>query len=371
MIQVSKPSVGEEELEAIRRVFATGWLGMGSVVKEFEDRVADLLSARHVIAVCNGTAALHLAVEALRPAPGAEVIVPSLTYAASIQAILAAGARPVFCEVDPGTLNVDLADVERRFTERTLAVMPVHYRGLACAMDELLALAHARGARVVEDAAHAFASSYRGRFIGGFGDLTCFSFDPIKNVTCGEGGAVTTPDDELAGIIRRKRILGIDKDTWSRYQNRRNWFYEVVEPGWRYHMSNISAAIGLAQLDKMEGQVRRRRAIVGRYEEAFAGLEGFRPFPNDAREMVPFIYMARVPARRDALMDHLKEKGVASGINYIPCHLQPFFREFGTGLEATEKLFEEIITIPLYVDMTEGEVETVITAVLSFFGGGE
>lgn len=223
MIPVQRPQLGEEELKAVAAIFSSRWLGLGSATKEFEDRLKDMLGVRHVLAVNTGTSALHLALEALQLKPGDEVIVPSLTFVASVQAILMAGLRPVFCDVSVETLELDLESVQRVVSPRSRVIMPVHYSGLACEMDEILTYAKDRQLSVVEDAAHAFGSSYKGRKVGTFGDLTCFSFDPIKNITCGEGGAVTTDRDDLAKVMIPKRILGIDNDTWNRYRNERNW----------------------------------------------------------------------------------------------------------------------------------------------------
>jgi perosamine synthetase len=370
MIPVQRPCLGQEELRLVREVFDSRWLGMGSVTKAFEDRLATLLGVRHVVAVNTGTSALHLALNALEFEPGDEVIVPSLTFVATAQVILQVGARPVFCEVSPDTLNLDLADAFSRVTPRTKAFLPVHYGGLSCEMDRLLPFARERGIRIVEDAAHAFGSTFKGRPIGGLGDLTCFSFDPIKNITCGEGGAVTTNDDELARRLVPARILGIDNDTWNRYRNERNWFYQVVHPGFRYHLSNINAAIGLAQLDRFDDFRYRKRAVVRRYDEAFADLSGLALIRHDLDEEFPFFYIVRVrDRRRESLMSYLKERGVGSGVHYIPNHIQPLFSEYATPLPITEHVFEEILTLPLYVEITDDEVHRVIEAVRGFFSG--
>lgn len=367
MIPVQRPYLGQEELQAVGRVFDTRWLGLGSTTKEFEDRLRDMLGVKHVIAVNTGTSALHIALDALGLQPGDEVIVPSLTFVASVQAILAVGARPVFCEVHTHTLNMDMADAFRRVTPRTRAIMPVHYGGLACEMDELLAWAREGRIRVVEDAAHAFGSTYRGRKVGALGDVTCFSFDPIKNITCGEGGAVVTDDDQVAGRIIPKRILGIDNDTWSRYRNERSWFYEVVTPGYRYHMGNINAAIGLEQLKRLDTFKIRKRDIVERYDKAFEGRGGLALIRHDLDEMFPFFYIIRVlNGRREAMAKYLKDRGIGTGVHYIPNHIQPLFAEFGTGLPVTEQLYEEILTLPLYYEMTDADAEKVISAVCSF-----
>lgn len=368
MIPVQRPYLGQEEVEAVRRVFDTRWLGMGSATKEFEDRLREFIGTKHVIAVNTGTSALHIALDALGLQPGDEVIVPSLTFTASVQAILAVGARPVFCDVGADTLNMDMRDVVRRVTARTKVIMPVHYGGLVCEMDELLPLARERKIWIVEDAAHAFGSTYKGRMVGTLGDATCFSFDPIKNITCGEGGAVATDNDEIASRIIPKRILGIDNDTWSRYRNERSWFYEVVATGYRYHLSNINAAIGLEQLKRFEAFKARKQAVVRRYDEAFKDVAELALVTHNLAETFPFFYIVRVLGkRRDALMVHLKEKGIASGVHYIPNHIQPLFADFRVPLPVTDQLYEEILTLPLYFEMSDGDAETVIATVRSFF----
>jgi perosamine synthetase len=369
MLQAHRPSIGSEELEEVRKVFETGWLGMGSQVIEFENMIKDYLGARNVVAVNTGTTALHIALDAYGIGPGDEVITPSLTFCAGIQGVISLGATPVFCEVDPDTLNIDLTDMEKRITPRTKAIMPVHYCGYPCDMDRLLGIAREKKIVVIEDAAHAFGSTYKGKKIGSIGDAACFSFDPIKNFTCGEGGAVVLSDDGIAEEIRRKRALGISKDSWQRQKKVQSWYYEVVTQGYRYHMSNINAAIGIAQLRKLDRFIARRKAIVKRYNDAFQEIGDIRMLKWELREMAPFMYILRVAGdRRDEMMDFLASKGVASGVHYIPNHLQPFFSKYSTELPATEKVWKEIITIPLFYDMTDDDVELVIRSVREFFG---
>ncbi|MBI5145296.1 MAG: DegT/DnrJ/EryC1/StrS aminotransferase family protein [Candidatus Omnitrophica bacterium] len=368
MIPIARPSIGEDELTEIKKVFASGWLGMGSVVFEFENAIKGYLGVKYIIAVNTGTSALHIALDALNLETTDEVIVPSLTFVASIQTIIAAGARPVFCDIDPNTLNMDIEDVKRRITSRTKVIMPVHYGGLPCDMEALLDIAKNSSVRIVEDAAHAFGSSYKGKRIGAFGDITCFSFDPIKNLTCGEGGAVVVNDEDLAAEIMRKRILGIDKDTWQRYKNKRSWVYEVVTTGFRYHMSNINAAIGLAQIKKLDRVLEKKRQIIREYDNAFKGMSGIELLYRDYRETAPFNYVIKVKNnKRDKLLDYLNKNGVGAGINYIPNHIQPLFKDFKVKLPVTEMVWQEIISLPLYFDMTQTDVTTVIEQVKKFF----
>ena len=367
-LPVSRPSIGQEELKEVEKVFSTGWLGLGSTVFEFENKLKDYLGAKHAITVNTGTTALHIALDAFGIKDGDEVIVPSLTFCASIQVITALGARPVFCEINPDNLNIDVSDVKKKITKNTKAIMPVHYCGQASDMDALMEIGKKNNIVIIEDAAHAFGSSYKGKRIGSFGDATCFSFDPIKTLTCGEGGAVALSDDKVAEIIRTKRILGIDKDTWHRYRNERAWFYEVTTQGYRYHMSNINAAIGIAQFKKIESFIHRKKEIVQKYNDAFMNIDGIKILLWNLKETAPFTYIVRVlNSAREDLIAFLKGKGVGSGIHYIPNHLQPFFQPFAMPLPVTEQLGEEILTLPLYYDMTDEQVSTVIEAVSNFF----
>ncbi len=367
-IPCSRPSLGEEELAEILKVFRTRWLGMGAVVEEFEGALKGYLGARNVVAVNTGTSALHISLNSMGIGEGDEVILPSLTFVASVQAVLACGSRPVFCDVYPETLTISVEDVYKRLTRRTRAIMPVHYGGNSCHMDELLSLGRRKGITVIEDAAHAFGSSYKGRKIGSFGDMTCFSFDPIKTVTCGEGGAVATPHDDMATIIRKKRILGIDKEAWRR-RGKPAWFYEVGTQGYRYHMSNINAAIGLAQLKKVNEFIRRKRQICKAYDSAFGKIDGITLIKRDYKECGPFFYVIRVKKERDSLITYLRKYRIEPQVHYIPNHIQPLFKSMRVRLPYTEMLFKEILTLPLYYEMTDNDVEKVINAVRRFFKG--
>ncbi|MCX8022722.1 MAG: DegT/DnrJ/EryC1/StrS family aminotransferase [Syntrophorhabdaceae bacterium] len=367
MIPISRPYTDQEELQEIEKVLKSGWLGLGSVVQEFEKEIEKYLGSGYVIAVNTGTSALHIALDAAGIGKGDEVIVPSLTFCAGIEAILATGATPVFCDIEVDTLNIDIDDVETKITSKTKAIMPVHYCGNPCEMDRLLKLGRQKNILIVEDAAHAFGSIYKGKKIGSFGDITCFSFDPIKNITCGEGGAVVVHNDDLADVIRKKRNLGIDREAWSRYHGKKPWYYEVTVMGYRYHMSNINAAIGLVQLKRLEQFIKRKREIVKRYNEAFSGIKGIALLKWNLNEIAPFSYMMRITnGKRDELIDYLGEHGIGSGVHYIPNHLQPLFKSDAQSLPITEYVWKEIITLPLFFEMKDEEADFVIDTILNF-----
>lgn len=374
MIKVSQGCLGDDELAEVQDAFAYGYFGMAHKVLAFEAALKDYLGAGQVITTSTGTAALHLALAALGIGAGDEVIVPSLTFVACFQAIRATGATPVPCDVVAATLHLDLADAARRITARTKAIMPVHYAGNPCNMDGVLDLAASRGLRIVDDAAHAFGATCRARRIGSFGDITCFSFDSIKNITCGEGGAVACRDAAVAETIRQMRQLGMQSTgsipeadkRWSRTRS-----FDVVRLGYRYHLSNINAAIGLAQLKKVEQFLARRRAICRRYDAAFKDLGGLQPLPINYDDAAPHIYVIRVrDGRRDALRRFLGERGIETGINYVPNHRHSYFRGEDTTLPETERAYAEILTLPLHCALTDEDVGVVIRAVRAFWDSG-
>ena len=365
-IPLARPDISDAEFLAIKPVIDSGWLGMGTLVGDLETAVCEFVGSDHCIAVSSGTAALHLALE-IADVRGAEVVVPSMTFAATVQAVLAAGGVPVFAECRPEDLNLDVEDASRRITPRTKAIVPVHYAGKPVDMDHLLEVASAAGVTVVEDAAHAFGSTWQGKAIGAFGHLTCFSFDPIKTITCGEGGAVCTSNPEWAERIRCVRNLGITHNTWDRYQSERPWMYEVAERGYRAHMSNINAAIGLVQMNRVEELIADRRQVAAQYDEAFSHLPDISCLDHDLAQHVPFCYTVRIHGhRRDAFMTAMKAAGVGVGILYLPNHTQPAFQAFTTSLPVTERLSAEYVSLPLFGGMQQDAVDYVIEHVRTF-----
>lgn len=369
VIKVAKACLGAAERKAVGDVFVGGWLGMGEFTLRFETTLQDYLGAQNVISVNTGTAALHLALAALGVGPGDEVIAPSLTFIATFQAISATGATPVACEVDPDTLLMDLDDAERRITPRTRAVVPVHYGGQPCDMVRLLSWRVRYGVRIVEDAAHAFGSDIAGRKVGACSDVACFSFDPIKVITCGEGGAIVTDDDDLAVDLRNRRLLGVDRESDFRYRNERQWHYNVAIQGFRCHLSNVNAAIGLAQLQRLDQFVSRRREICCRYDEAFADVPVVTRLNVRYESVAPFMYVVRVPADlRERFMEALREREIETGVHYLPNHWHRLYAATAgpKGLPVTDKVGQQIVTLPLHSGLTDQEVEHVIAAVRSF-----
>jgi len=369
-IRLSKSVVGEEEKQALARVIDVGYLGMGKEVQNFEKELKEYLGTQHdVICVNTGTAALHLALQAVGVGPGDEVLVPSITYLASFQAVSATGAKPVACDVTLNQVFIDLNDATERVTASTKAIIPVHYGSNSDGIEAVYSFARERGLRVIEDAAHTFGCSRCGKKVGADGDVVCFSFDGIKNITAGEGGAVVTGDTRVASKVKDARLLGVEKDTDKRYAGGRSWAFDVEEQGWRYHMSNLMAAIGRAQLQKIDGFSSRRMELAQRYVTELSGLNGLEVLDFDYSRIVPHIFPIRVlSGRRGDIADELKANGIESGIHYQPNHLLTLYAT-DYLLPVAEALGQELLSIPLHPEVTEDDQTRVIGVIQSVLTG--
>ena len=361
LIRLSKSCLSSAEKLAVMGVLDREFLGMGAEVQQFEQNLA-LFFGRPVVCVVNGTAALQLAIQACGIGAGDEVLVPSLTYVASFQAISATGAKPVACDIDPDTLMLDWRDAQHRLTSKTRAIMPVHYSGGVGDIDGIYNFASYHNLRVVEDAAHAFGTTHRGQRVGGFGDIACFSFDGIKNITCGEGGAIVTDDLTILRKMKDARLLGVEMDTEKRYTGQRSWEFDVTAQGWRYHMSNIMAAIGIEQLCRFDDItfVRRERARL--YDRLFCDHSRIQPLQRDYNSVVPHVYVVRIAGLKDRsfIQARLLEQGIQTGILYQPNHYLSYYRNPDSApLPITASVFAEMLTLPLHCDLTESDVEWV------------
>lgn len=363
LIRLSKSCLGEAEKHAVMGVLDREYLGMGAEVQQFEQALTEFFG-RPAVCVVNGTAALHLALQACGIGPGDEVLVQSLTYVASFQAISATGAKPVACDVDPETLTLDLRDAEKRLTSKTKAVMPVHYSGGVGDLNGIYTFAQRHGLRVIEDAAHAFGTIYSGERVGGFGDISCFSFDGIKNITSGESGCIVTDDQQILRRVRDARLLGVEKDTEKRYTGQRSWEFDVTTQGWRYHMSNIMAAIGLEQLKRLDEFAEIRRGRARFYDELLRDHPRIQPLPHDYDTVVPHIYVARIAGLKDrnALQNQLLKHGVQTGIHYLPNHWLSLYRDqYAAPLPVTDAIYPELLTLPLHPDISEEDVRFIVS----------
>lgn len=369
VIKLSKSVVGDTEIFALERVIKESYLGMGKAVQDFESKLKEYLGAEYVVCVNSGTAALHLALMSAGLRPGDEVLVQSLTFVASLQAITAAGAVPVMCEIDPATCTIDLRDAQSKVSDRTRAVMPVHYAGRVGPLDEIYEFAGRYRLRVIEDAAHAFGTVYKNKRIGSFGDIVCFSFDGIKNITSGEGGAIVTNDKKAAMFSMDARLLGVQKDTEKRYSGLRSWEFDVTHQGYRYHMSNLFGAIGLVQLERFEKEFKpKRQWLAKNYYGALKDIPNIVLFSNDYDDVVPHIFPIRVKnGNRDGLREFLNSNGIECGIHYYPAHLLTYFGSKRGQLPVTEEIYGELLTIPLHPDIMGEDQQLIIDKIKEFF----
>jgi len=367
--------VGEEEALAVCEVIRSGWMTMGPKTFEFEKKFAEYVGAQHAIAVSTGTGALHLSLEAAGVRIGDEVLLPTTTFTATAEAVTYVGARPVLVDIDPVTMNIDLEDAARRITPRTKAIIPVHLGGQACDMDEIHALARMHHLRVIEDAAHALPSEYKGKRVGQISEFTCFSFYATKTLTTGEGGMVTTDNYEAAERMRLMRLHGIERDAWKRYRGDGSWFYEVLEAGFKYNLTDFQSAIGLVQLAKCDAMKQARERIAQRYSDAFSSCEDLViPAIRQDRSTSWHLYVLRLRLDslnkdRNEFIEALHRRGVACSVHFIPLHLQPYYRRaygYQTGdFPRAEREFHSCLSLPIYPGMTEMEIDHVINAVLN------
>ena len=363
MIRLSKSKIGEEEKSAVINVLDKEYLGMGEEVGIFEKDLSKLFS-RDTICVSSGTAAVQLAIQACNIGFGDEVLVPSMTYVATFQAIKATGAKPIACDINEETCLIDLEDALSKISKNTKAIIPVHYTGGVGNLDDLYSFASKYKLRVIEDAAHAFGTKYKNKLVGSFGDIVCFSFDGIKNITSGEGGCVVTNDLKVIENIKNSRLLGVEKDSDKRYNNSRSWNFNVSAQGWRYHMSNIMAAIGIEQLKKFDKFAVRRKQIATAYDKLLSSNQNIRILNRDYKSVVPHIYVIRIKGLndRDGLREAMYSEGVQIGVHYIPNHFLNYFKsDKKITLPVTEKIYKEIVSLPIHPDVSNDDIEYVIS----------
>lgn len=364
--------VEDDDVAAVTETLRSAWLTTGPKVEQFEQALAACTGTALAVAVSNGTAALHTAMYALGISEGDEVIVPAITFPATANCVAFLGGRPVFADVDPDTLLIDPASVESRITPRTKAVIAVDYAGQSCDYDALTELAGSRGLALADDACHAIGGSYRGRPVGSFAAVNTFSFHPVKHMTTGEGGAVTTDDPQLARRMRIFRNHGITTDHRQR-QAKGSWLYEMVDLGFNYRLTDIQCALGISQLPKLPGWICRRQAIAQRYDGAFAHIPSVRPLA--VRPEVSHAYhlyvirleLERLRVDRAAVFSALRAEGIGVNVHYIPVHLHPYYRRtFGTApgdCPVAEAAYERILSLPIFPTMTDEDSDDVIRAV--------
>ena len=367
------PHITQAEIDEVVDTLRSGWLTTGPKTKRFEREFAERVGAPYALAVNSATAAMHLALDAIGLRPGDEVIVPVYTFTATAEVVVYFRAQPVLVDVDPVTCNIDPAQIEKHITARTRAIMAVHIAGLPAEMDAIHAIAKAYGLPVIEDAAHAFPAKYRGRAIGTVSDFTAFSFYVTKTLATGEGGMLTTSNPEHAQRIALMSLHGISRDAWKRYTSEGSWYYEVIQAGYKYNMTDIAAAIGLHQLARSEWLLDRRRAVAQRYTEAFSQLPEVETPPNPAHVQHAWhlymlrLHLERLAISRDAFIQALREANIGSSVHFIPLHLHPFYRDLyqlaAEDFPAALHAYRRVISLPIYPGMKDEDVEDVIAAV--------
>ncbi|MEK6227675.1 MAG: DegT/DnrJ/EryC1/StrS family aminotransferase [Chloroflexota bacterium] len=372
-IPFAVPDVGESEISAMAEVMRSGWITTGPKTKEFETAFSARVGADHAVMVNSCTAALHLALEAIGLGEGDEVIVPSMTFAATANVVRFLGARPVLVDVRASDHNVSPEAIEAALSPRTKAIIPVHFAGLPCDMDEISSIAKDHGAYVIDDAAHCFPCDYRGRAVGSLADITCFSFYATKTMTTGEGGAAVTANPAWAERMRMMSLHGIAGAAWKRYLVGGKWYYEVHEPGYKYNLTDIASAIGLVQLGRSAQMLRRREEIARAYDAAFGDLDAYElPIRLPDRGHARHLYVLKLRRgvlnmTRDEFIEMLGRNGIGTSVHFIPLHMHPYYRDlYGYSPDdfpVARDLFERSVSLPIFSRMSDEDVCRVIEVV--------
>lgn len=366
-IPFNKINVPESVLKDLSDVIKSGWITTGNQVKKLENEISTVIGAKNVIAVSSGTAALHLAYLAAGFGPGDEIVVPSFTFCSTINSIIHTGAKPIFCDVLDTTLCLDPVDVENKITNKTKAIVVVHYAGISADMDSINKIAKTHNLKVIEDAAHAFLTKYKGKYIGSGKNITCFSFYATKNLTTSEGGAVLCNDSKTAAYIRSLSLHGITKEAWKRYAKNGSWRYGVKDAGFKYNLSDIHATIGLSQMPNIYISHKRRQKLVLLYKKLLGSNKNITlplDVDKDGDEHAWHLFVIRIKASskigRDELIENLKNAGIGTSVHFIPNHMQEYYKKNGLSdikLPITEKVYKEILSLPLYEKLKESEVK--------------
>jgi perosamine synthetase len=373
-IRLFAPYLGEDELNEIRDSFEKSWVGLGEKVIKFENAFSEYLSCKNSIGVNSATAGLHLALNAFGFEKGKKVLVPDITFASTAFAPIYNGLELVFVDVYEDTVTISMEDLQRKFNNECVAVMPVHYGGQPAGMDSITEFAKVNNLKVIEDCAHTIGASYKGKKLGLWGDIGCFSFEEKKAMTTGDGGMICTNDSDIAERIKAPRWLGIDKDTYKRssgYTSQdeldvKHWYYDINELGFKYNMNDLSAAIGLVQLKKLDWMNNRRSEIIRKYLDMMKDLIHIKPIlPFEPEKYSYWLFGVRC-SKRDALIKSLKTKKIATGVHYVPLTQVNYFKQWRSDCPVSEKIWNEFVTLPLHVMLNNNEIESVVESLYDF-----
>lgn len=358
----------EDDIQAVVEVLRSDYLTTGPKIGEFEKIVAEYVGVKYAVAISNGTSALHAACFAAGIGPGDEVITTPITFAASANCVLYCGGAPVFADINPDTYNIDPEDIRRKITAKTKAIIPVHLAGQPCEMDEIHKIANEHGLIVIEDGAHALGAEYKGRKVGTLSDMTTFSFHPVKPITTGEGGMIVTDNKEFYQKLVLFRSHGITRDESLMTRNEGPWYYQQLELGYNYRMTDIQCALGCSQMKKLDGFLERRRELVKRYDEAFVDCENVvTPYQLPETKSGWHLYIIQVKNRdRREVFERLRNEGVGVNVHYIPVYMHPYYQEHGyseVNCPHAEELYSHIISLPLFPGLTEAQQDEVIEKV--------
>lgn len=368
-IPFHKTHTTQEEIDAVVEAMNSGWLTMGPKTIQFEEEFKSFVDSSYAVSVNSATAALHLALKAIKLQRDDEVILPTNTFVATAEVVTYFDAIPVLCDIEETTHNIDVSKIEQLITNKTKAIIPVHFAGQPCDMDEIFNIANKYGLKVIEDAAHAIPSKYKGEKIGNtkYSDICCFSFYATKTLSTGEGGMATTNNSIYAKSMKVNRLHGISRDAWDRYTTKGAWYYEIVDNGCKYNTTDLNASLGLIQLKKQDELREKRELIAQKYNSTFKENENIViPFVKEDRITSWHLYVIKIK-NRDEIIEKLKEKGLGCSVHFIPVHKHPYYKEKyilkNEDYPVANKVFEKSLSLPIFPDMTDAEIEYVIKTV--------
>ena len=373
MIPLFKPFIGKDELKALEEIFKTGWLGIGPKTKEFEEKFSKFIGTKHAVGVNSCTSALDLALKILN-IKNCDVLVPSITFASTALVALYNNCKPIFVDVDKDTLCMNVEDMKNKITSNTKAVIPVHLGGHPCDMDPIMEIAKEKDMVVIEDCANATGTKYKGRSVGNIGDIGCFSFEAKKNMTTGDGGMMTTNNSDIVKKLKRIRWVGMNRETWERLNDKEgkySWYYEITDLGYKYNMNDIQAAIGLVQLNKFEFMKEKKDLIIKKYNEELSKISQIKcPVVKEWADPSWWLHIIKAE-RRDDFISHMSKNGITTGVHFMPLYLHPLFKKYKNENPNADEVWKNIVSLPLFVEMTDEQVSTVLSEAKRFFEGSK